>query len=52
MTKDDALILGMGMEQNESNVTNSQRKTQSKAISFVDGSKFGVVDIDEADEDI
>lgn len=44
------MILGMGMEQNESG--HSQRKTQSKAISFVDGSKFGVVDIDEADEDI
>ena len=37
------------MEQNESK---NSKKASSNAISFVDGSKFGVVDIDEADEDI
>ena len=37
------------MEQNESG---NSKKTKSNAISFVDGSKFGVVDIDEADDDI
>ena len=49
---DDALILGIGMEQRESNLRESQRQTHTKAISFVNGSKFGVVDVDEADEDI